>query len=67
MSDIATTTGNPPAPAAAPKSFAQQRLAQDQAAADKLPPPETNKIDGFDKMSFEQRRLAQDQRAGRIR
>jgi hypothetical protein len=53
--------------APAPKSFAQQRLAQDQAAADKLPPPETNKIDGFDKMSFEQRRLAQDQRAGRVR
>ena len=38
--------GNPPAPA--PKSFAQRRLAQDQAAAAKRPPPAINTIEGYD-------------------
>ena len=48
MSDTTSTTtpsaGNPPAPTPVPKSFAQQRLAQDQAAAAKRPPPDGNAI-----------------------
>jgi hypothetical protein len=55
--------GNPPAPA--PKTFEQKRLAQEQAAAAKRPPPEVNTIEGFDKMSYAQRRFAQDQLAAR--
>jgi hypothetical protein len=50
---------------AAPKTFQQRRLAQEQAVAADKPPAAP--IPGYDGMSFEQRRLAQDQNAARQR